>query len=107
MELQATWVAKVLSGTVELPSREVMADSVQKSYSEMGKIGSSKHPTHSLQNDEVEYVSWLAAKSDKRLPRSWKKITFNTIVKRVLYYGENYRDIWAVDKWIREIDSSL
>ncbi|KAL4285037.1 hypothetical protein GQ457_16G007370 [Hibiscus cannabinus] len=37
MELQAKWVAKVLSGTVELPSQEAMASSVeelQASYSQ-------------------------------------------------------------------------
>ncbi|GMJ09274.1 hypothetical protein like AT1G62620 [Hibiscus trionum] len=103
MELQAKWVAKVLSGKAELPSKEAMTCSVEKLYGEMEKNGRSKHYTHCLQNGEVEYVSWLAAQSDTRLPTRWEEISFNTIVKRVLYCGENYRDAWDVDDWIEDI----
>ncbi|KAE8734469.1 Detected protein of unknown function [Hibiscus syriacus] len=54
MELQAKRVAKVFSGTVELPPQEAMACSVEQFYSEMEKTG---WPSiiHSLQNDEVEF----------------------------------------------------
>ncbi|KAK8478466.1 hypothetical protein V6N12_018913 [Hibiscus sabdariffa] len=106
MELQARWVAKVLSGKAELPSQEEMASSVEKLYRELEMTGRSKHHTHRLQNGEVEYVSWLAAQSDTRLPRRWEEISFNTVVKQVLYCGENFRDAWDVDKWIHERDSS-
>ncbi|KAE8697526.1 Flavin-containing monooxygenase FMO GS-OX5 [Hibiscus syriacus] len=106
MELQAKWVAKVLSGTVELPPQEAMACSVEEFYSEMENTGWPKHHTHSLQNDEVEYVSWIAAQLDIKVPKTWKEITFQSMLKWVFYYGENYRDTWDVDKWIQEIDSS-
>ncbi|KAL4354594.1 hypothetical protein GQ457_06G032820 [Hibiscus cannabinus] len=106
MELQARWVAKVLSGKAELPSQEEMASSVEKLYRELEMTGRSKHHTHRLQNGEVEYVSWVAAQSDTRFPRRWEEISFNTVVKQVLYCGEDYRDAWDVDKWIQEIDSS-
>ncbi|KAE8734471.1 Flavin-containing monooxygenase FMO GS-OX-like 3 [Hibiscus syriacus] len=107
MELQAKWVAKVLSGTVELPSREAMMSSVEELYSKMEKAGLPKHHTHSLQNDEVEYVSWLAAQLNLRLPKRWKEITlFSTILKGILENGDNYRDTWDADSWIQEIDSS-
>ncbi|KAK9040504.1 hypothetical protein V6N11_015655 [Hibiscus sabdariffa] len=82
MELQARWVAKVLSGKAELPSQEEMTSSVEKLYSELEMTGRSKHHTHRLQNGEVEYVSWLAAQSDTRLPRRWEEISFNTVVKQ-------------------------
>ncbi|KAL4363185.1 hypothetical protein GQ457_04G039600 [Hibiscus cannabinus] len=106
MELQAKWVAKVLSGTVELPSREAMACSVEELYSEIKKTGLPEHHTHSLQNDEVDYVSWVASQVDIKPPESWKEITFYSMLKWVIHYGENYRDAWDVDKWIQEIQSS-
>ncbi|KAK8693429.1 hypothetical protein V6N13_071013 [Hibiscus sabdariffa] len=107
MELQAKWVAKVLSGTVELPSQEAMASSVEELYSKMEKTGLPKHHTHSLQNDEVEYVSWLAAQLKIELPKRWKEITlFSTILKGIFENGDMYRDTWDADKWIQEIDSS-
>ncbi|KAE8734468.1 Flavin-containing monooxygenase FMO GS-OX-like 3 [Hibiscus syriacus] len=106
IELQAKWVAKVLSGTVELPSREAMMSSVEELYSKMEKAGMPKHHTQILQNDEVEYVSWLAAQLNLRLPNRWKKITLSTIFKGIFDNGDNYRDTWDADSWIQEIDSA-
>ncbi|KAK8587902.1 hypothetical protein V6N13_086863 [Hibiscus sabdariffa] len=106
MELQAKWVAKVLSGTVELPSQESMVSSVEELYSKMEKAGLPKHHTHNLQNDEAEYVGWLAAQLNIRLPERWEERTlFSTIVKGIIQSGGNYRDTWDADKWIQEIDS--
>ncbi|MBA0714857.1 hypothetical protein Golax_013805 [Gossypium laxum] len=106
MELQAIWVAKVLSGKVKLPTQEAMAASVEEFYEQMEKAGWPKYHTHSLQNDEGEYASWLAAQSDIRPPKSWEEITFFSFVKGIFGHGENFRDTWDVDKWIQEIESS-
>ncbi|MBA0831638.1 hypothetical protein Goarm_016091 [Gossypium armourianum] len=106
IELQAIWVAKVLSGKVKLPTQEAMAASVEEFYEQMEKAGWPKYHTHSLQNDEGEYASWLAAQSDIRLPKSWEEITFFSFVKGIFGHGENFRDTWDVDKWIQEIESS-
>ncbi|KAK5783401.1 hypothetical protein PVK06_037909 [Gossypium arboreum] len=48
MELQAKWVAKVLSGKVKLPTQAEMADSVEELYRLMEKSGRPKHLTHTL-----------------------------------------------------------
>ncbi|KAG4119494.1 hypothetical protein ERO13_D11G083900v2 [Gossypium hirsutum] len=106
IELQAIWVAKVLSGKVKLPTQEAMAASVEEFYEQMEKAGWPKYHTHSLQNDEGEYASWLAAQSDIRPPKSWEEITFFSFVKGIFGHGENFRDTWDVDKWIQEIESS-
>ncbi|GMI98314.1 hypothetical protein like AT1G62620 [Hibiscus trionum] len=106
MELQARWVANVLSGTVELPSQEAMASSVEELYSEMEKSGFPKNRTHSLMGAEVEYVSWLAAQSNINPPKRWKELTVVSIVQGIAHYGENFRDTWDIDKWMQEIDSS-
>ncbi|KAE8693783.1 repetitive proline-rich cell wall protein 1-like [Hibiscus syriacus] len=106
MELQARWVAKVLSGTVELPSEEAMAVSVEEHYSEMEKAGVPKRHTHSLMMEEVEYVTWLATQLNIKPLKMWKEITVFSFVEGILHYGENFRDIWDIDKWIQKIDSS-
>ncbi|GMI98315.1 hypothetical protein like AT1G62620 [Hibiscus trionum] len=106
MELQARWVAKVLSGTVELPSQEAMASSVEELYSEMEKNGIPKNLTHSLLNNEVEYVSWLAAQLNIKPLKRWKELTVVSIIGGGVHYGENFRDTWDIDKWMQEIDSS-
>ncbi|KAK8478467.1 hypothetical protein V6N13_146478 [Hibiscus sabdariffa] len=106
MELQARWVAKVLSGTVELPSQKAMSSSVEELYGEMEKKGLPKNHTHSLMEAEVEYASWLAAQLNIKPPKRWKELTVVSIVKGVVQYGENFRDTWDIDKWIEEIDSS-
>ncbi|KAL4353389.1 hypothetical protein GQ457_06G032780 [Hibiscus cannabinus] len=106
MELQARWVAKVLSGTVELPSQEAMSSSVEQLYSEMEKKGLPKNHTHSLMEAEVEYASWLAAQLNIKPLKRWKELTVVSIVKEVVQYGENFRDTWDIDKWMQEIDSS-
>ncbi|KAK8711188.1 hypothetical protein V6N13_146479 [Hibiscus sabdariffa] len=106
MELQARWVAKVLSGTVELPSQEAMSSSVEQLYSEMEKKGLPKNHTHGLMEAEVEYASWLAAQLNIKPLKRWKELTVVSIVKGVVQYGENFRDTWDIDKWMQEIDSS-
>ncbi|XP_039005557.1 flavin-containing monooxygenase FMO GS-OX-like 3 [Hibiscus syriacus] len=45
MELQAKWVAKVLSGTLELPSQKDMASSVEQLYRQMENTELPKHHT--------------------------------------------------------------
>ncbi|KAE8693784.1 repetitive proline-rich cell wall protein 1-like [Hibiscus syriacus] len=106
MELQAKWVAKVLSGTVELPSEKAMASSVEEHYSDLEKAGVPKRHTHSLMMEDVEYVTWLAAQLNIKPLKMWKEITVFSVLEGVLHYGENYRDIWDIDKWIQQIHSS-
>ncbi|KAK8587900.1 hypothetical protein V6N13_086861 [Hibiscus sabdariffa] len=106
MELQARWVAKVLSGTVELPAQEAMASWVEQLYSEMEEKGLAKNRTHGLMEAEVEYVSWLAAQLNINPLKRWKELTVVSILKGVVQYGENSRDAWDVDKWMQEIHSS-
>ncbi|PIN20861.1 Flavin-containing monooxygenase [Handroanthus impetiginosus] len=60
MDLQAKWIAHVLSGKVSLPSKEEMLADVQEYYQTMAEKGIPKHHTHSL-GHEFEYSDWLAA----------------------------------------------
>lgn len=53
IELQAKWVAKVLSGKVVLPTEEEMMESVKELYKFMEENGLPKRYTHSLRPFQV------------------------------------------------------
>ncbi|XVF73436.1 hypothetical protein PTKIN_Ptkin12aG0201700 [Pterospermum kingtungense] len=108
IELQAKWVAKVLSGKVELPTQEEMACSVQQLYRHMDKTGWPKHHTHKLRQDKFDYENWLVDQLDLKPLESWRELMFFSIITMNIksYYGDNYRDTWDVDKWIQEVNSS-
>ncbi|KAL4351461.1 hypothetical protein GQ457_06G032850 [Hibiscus cannabinus] len=101
IELQAKWIAKVLSGKVKLATQEEMTNSVEQHYRRLEERGWPKHYTHNLEEDEFEYKAWLAAESDISLPELWKEISLSTLLKARSDYGSNYRDTWDVDKWIQ------
>jgi hypothetical protein len=53
VELQAKWVAKVLSGKILLPTEEEMMESVKEFYQFMEENGFPKRHTHSLRPFQV------------------------------------------------------
>ncbi|KAL3536995.1 hypothetical protein ACH5RR_000361 [Cinchona calisaya] len=61
IELQAKWVAHVLSGKVILPSSENMLEDVEEHYRLMDVTGVPKHHTHTLPLETFIYLDWLAA----------------------------------------------
>ncbi|KAL8483498.1 hypothetical protein ACS0TY_026256 [Phlomoides rotata] len=59
IDLEAKWVARVLSGKARLPSVEEMLAEVQEYYRDMEEKGIPKHYTHCLAH-QFEYLYWLA-----------------------------------------------
>ena len=53
MEIQAKWVAGVLSGKAILPSKEEMLADVEEHYHQMEDAGVPNHYTHRLPVNEV------------------------------------------------------
>ncbi|KAK6142953.1 hypothetical protein DH2020_023301 [Rehmannia glutinosa] len=60
VDLQAKWIALVLSGKAPLPSKEEMMADVQEYYRYMDDKGIPKHHTHNL-GLKFEYSDWLAS----------------------------------------------
>ncbi|KAK6121643.1 hypothetical protein DH2020_044620 [Rehmannia glutinosa] len=60
VDLQAKWIALVLSGKAPLPSKEEMMADVQECYRYMDDKGIPKHHTHNL-GLKFEYSDWLAS----------------------------------------------
>ncbi|KAL4361771.1 hypothetical protein GQ457_04G039610 [Hibiscus cannabinus] len=105
IELQAKWVAKVVSGKLGLPTQAAMTYSVEEFYREMERKGWPKHHTHNLLYNEFEYIEWVARELDIRPPNWWKNITYESHVKMLRYYGSEYRDAWDIDEWMLEMNS--
>ncbi|XP_071701351.1 flavin-containing monooxygenase FMO GS-OX5-like [Rutidosis leptorrhynchoides] len=75
-ELQAKWVALVLSEKILLPSEDEMLADVYKHYREMEDNLIPKHYTHSLLF-QFEYLDWLAAQVGLQVEDRLKKICRN------------------------------
>ncbi|XP_027155891.1 flavin-containing monooxygenase FMO GS-OX5-like [Coffea eugenioides] len=79
IDLQAKWVASVLSGKVSLPSEEDMSADLEQCYRLLEEKGIPKHHTHSLDLNMHEYLDWVAAQVglppvDKRQKEIFYKI---------------------------------
>ncbi|CAI9099345.1 OLC1v1036151C3 [Oldenlandia corymbosa var. corymbosa] len=89
MELQAKWIARVLSGKTILPSKEDMTTDVEKYYQEMEEMGIPKHFTHRLTSaNQFEYLDWIAAQAGLSVvDDKTKKITKDVWNILHLYHG--------------------
>ncbi|XP_027106488.1 flavin-containing monooxygenase FMO GS-OX5-like [Coffea arabica] len=77
IEVQAKWVASVLSGKVVLPPKEEMLHDVEQHYRLLEENRIPKHHTHRLPLDPFEYLNWVAAQVrfpvDTQLPEIYHK----------------------------------
>ncbi|KAG8391631.1 hypothetical protein BUALT_Bualt01G0207400 [Buddleja alternifolia] len=63
IDLQAKWIAKVLSGKANLPPEEEMMAEIEQYYQHLKEKGIPKHHTHSLGPQLDEYLDWLASEA--------------------------------------------
>ncbi|KAL7083330.1 hypothetical protein ACP275_14G154600 [Erythranthe tilingii] len=66
IDLQAKWIAHILSGKRNLPSEEEMLSEVEEYYRKMDEKRIPKHHTHSLVHkniptSQLDYLDWLAS----------------------------------------------
>ncbi|GLT51956.1 hypothetical protein SLA2020_253260 [Shorea laevis] len=107
MELQAKWVAKVLSGKLKLPTEEEMTTSAQGFYQHLDQVGWPKRLTHQLLQDKIDYENCLLTQLGLPPLEKWREQLFYHM-KNILLSSSpgNYRDGWDVDEWIQEVQSS-
>ncbi|PHU17621.1 hypothetical protein BC332_13316 [Capsicum chinense] len=99
-ELQAKWIAQVLSGKVVLPSKEEMLAVVEDHNRHLEEAGIPKHHTHLLHPHELEYIDWIAAQVGMPPVGADVKEMYWSIYKyaRVVGYG-CYRDLWDIENF--------
>nr|GMD71564.1 flavin-containing monooxygenase FMO GS-OX5-like isoform X1 [Ipomoea batatas] len=96
LELQAKWIAQVLSGNALLPSREEMLADVEAHYRQLEENGIPKHHTHLLCNYDMEYLDFLAVQAGVPPVDPELKEMFNNLFKFAYKHGFNSasRDLW-------------
>ncbi|WJX26687.1 aliphatic glucosinolate S-oxygenase [Trifolium repens] len=100
VELQAKWVAKVLSGKILLPTEEEMMESVKEFYQFMEENGFPKHHTHSLRPFQSNYKHWLVEQIGLPPLENWKDDMLMECLKNILIErNEMYRDEWDDNHW--------
>ncbi|XP_042505601.1 flavin-containing monooxygenase FMO GS-OX-like 3 [Macadamia integrifolia] len=105
-ELQAKWVAQVLSGKVILPSEQEMMNSVEEHYRRMEESGRPKHYTHKFDKDQFEYKNWLAAQVGLSPMEDWLDQMVAISIKAMLSDLDGYRDNFDGDYWFQQLKSS-
>ncbi|XP_047340337.1 flavin-containing monooxygenase FMO GS-OX-like 2 [Impatiens glandulifera] len=97
IELQAKWVAKVLSGFAVLPSKEEMMEDVKEYYKKMEESGIPKHHTHRLEWKTSEYIDWLATEIGIPTMEDRLKQMFYDILSLVLSRSNSSLDVQLRD----------
>lgn len=100
IEVQARWVAAILSGKVILPSKEEMLADVEQHYRLMEENGVPKHHTHRLPPDPFEYLDWVAAQVGLPVDAQQKEVyqKFIKFICEASWIGFRERD---VDSWMK------
>ncbi|XP_069154261.1 flavin-containing monooxygenase FMO GS-OX-like 2 [Solanum lycopersicum] len=98
-ELQAKWIAQVLSGKVFLPSEEEMLADVEDHNRQLEEAGIPKRHTHRL-DPQMEYMDWTAAQMGIPSVDPSLKEMYWSIYKCASEVGyANYRDLWIFENW--------
>ncbi|KAK4716804.1 hypothetical protein R3W88_015142 [Solanum pinnatisectum] len=96
-ELQAKWIAQVLSGKVLLPSEDDMLADVEDHSRQLEEAGIPNRHTHCLHPHVIEYIDWLAARVEMPPIDAGRTEMYWSIYKFVGQVGwSGYRDLWNV-----------
>ncbi|KAL3615580.1 hypothetical protein CASFOL_041241 [Castilleja foliolosa] len=103
IDLQAKWVAHVLSGKANLPSEEEMMAEVREYYGFLDEKGIPKHHTHSLFHKNVttnikyklDYLDWLARQVGLGVDEQTRLVQDDYLKFIAEKGGWNYRD-WEI-----------
>ncbi|XP_051132542.1 flavin-containing monooxygenase FMO GS-OX-like 2 [Andrographis paniculata] len=93
IDLQAKWVARVLSGKASLPPDEIMVADVEEHYRNMDIKGIPKRHTHCLYH-QFEYLDWLATQVGLSGVDAQVRSTYENYYKFVVEKGE-----WPKREW--------
>lgn len=105
IELQAKWIARVLSGKVLLPDEEEMMASIKDFYQSMEENGLSKRQTHSLRPLQGDYKHWLVEQIGLPPLEDWRDNMLMECLKNSIEMNEMFRDEWDDNYWDAIIQS--
>ncbi|XP_020963992.1 uncharacterized protein LOC110265369, partial [Arachis ipaensis] len=89
-ELQAKWVARILSGKIVLPKEEEIMKSIQQHYQFIQENGLPKGFTHFLR----DYKHWLAEQVGVPPLEDWRDAMYVHNIKSFFEMNGGFRDEW-------------
>uniref|UniRef100_A0A804LN40 Flavin-containing monooxygenase n=1 Tax=Zea mays TaxID=4577 RepID=A0A804LN40_MAIZE len=101
-ELQSKWVARVLSGRINLPSEDRMMEDVKAFYLKLEAHGWPKRYTHNFANYQFEYDDWLAEQCGHPPVEEWRKQMYAVTSMNKAARPESYRDEWDDEHLVAE-----
>ncbi|KAL6007886.1 hypothetical protein ACLOJK_033390 [Asimina triloba] len=113
LELQARWVAQVLSQRVMLPTEDEMLASVEEFYRRMDEARRPKHLTHHLHPFEVlvtvsfEYQNWLVAQLGLPPVEESMEQMYLAAIGNLIFHRDGFRDNWDDNYWINQSNSAV
>ncbi|KAG9439742.1 hypothetical protein H6P81_019907 [Aristolochia fimbriata] len=99
-EVQARWIAQVLSKKRELPSWEDMMKSIKDFYQSLEAAGVPKYKTHEIAS--FEYCDKYGEYCDYPPVEQWKKEIVWATLKNADANLEDYREEWDDDEWLQQ-----
>ncbi|XP_068655481.1 flavin-containing monooxygenase FMO GS-OX-like 9 [Aristolochia californica] len=99
-EVQARWIAQVLSKKRALPSWDEMMKSIKDFYQSMEAAGVPKHKTHDVAS--FEYCNKYGEYCDYPPIEQWKKEIVWATLKNADANLESYREAWDDDEWLQQ-----
>ncbi|KQJ97746.1 hypothetical protein BRADI_3g32990v3 [Brachypodium distachyon] len=107
-ELQSKWVAGVLSGRINLPSKSEMMEDVKAIYLRREAHGWPKRYTHNFSGDyQFEYDDWLAEQCGHPPIEEWRKMMYAANARNKAARPENYRDEWDDDHLVAQANEDF
>lgn len=95
-ELQAKWIAQVLSGKVLLPSEEEMLADVEDHNRQLKESGIPKRHTHRLHPHEMEYMDWIADQMGMPPVDAGIKEMYWSLYNCIFELGfDGYKELWV------------
>ncbi|KAM3281177.1 flavin-containing monooxygenase FMO GS-OX5 isoform X1 [Capsicum chacoense] len=99
-ELQAKWIAQVLSEKVILPSEKMMLVDVADHNRHLEEDGIPKHHTHCLHPHELEYMDWIAAQVGMPPVGADLKEMYWSVYKCASVVGYDCcKDVWDIENF--------
>ncbi|GJP38334.1 hypothetical protein CLOM_g22787 [Closterium sp. NIES-68] len=94
-QLQARWVAQLLSGRLSLPPRSDLEDGVRCLYASMEEQGVPERYTHRLDMEQFPYMDNLSMGCGGSPLPAWRREMYEAVRRLKKAYPGTYRDEWV------------
>lgn len=103
-EVQAKWIARVLSKRVHLPSMDAMQVEVQQFYADLERQEVPARYTHQLGDKQWEYKDWIAEQCGPDVAKTehWRRKMYEATGQNKREFPDRYRDVWRDDDLVAQ-----